>query len=165
MGSRLTGLVALGCALVIACSQEREKPERRVVPAAQYTPKPGDRVTGSLVVDGTPVTDLACRPGARVHIFIEVVTSRGVLRLEDATLSWNDQPLSCDQLDRSWGGGRRPGNDAYWRGTLAFRCAAGVRTFVGDLDIDCGGITPDERAQLDAKRTGLQDEQRDAGPR
>ncbi len=106
---------------------------------------------------------MQCRPGAAVHIFVEVVTPEGVLRFEDQKLAWNGEPLTCARLDRSWGGGRRPGNVAYWRGTLAFDCKAGARTVSGDLSLDCGNITAAERAELDAHRTQLKDDQRGSG--
>ncbi len=134
-------------------------------PPAESTQDPRlGEISGTLFVDKKPVGQLACRPGAAVHIFVEVVSPAGVLRFEDQKLSWKGEPLTCKQLDRSWGGGRRPNNEAYWRGTLAFDCVAGETTVSGNLLLDCGRITPEERAQLDANRKKLQDEQRDAGP-
>ena len=125
-----------------------------------------DVVKGSITVDGKPATLGACKPGHTVHVFVEVVTNLGKLRFEEQQLYWNpiaDAPtrgdkLACDKLDRSWGGGvRMPGDGtAYWRGTLAFSCGA----IAGDLTLDCGNITPTERAQLDGKRKELQDDQR-----
>ena len=45
-------------------------------------------------------------------------------------------------------------------GTLAFACAHDGAPVAGDLVLDCGGITLDERAQLDANRQELRDRQR-----
>ncbi len=120
-------------------------------------------ITGTLTLNGKPVTSMACRAGAAVHIFVDVVTPQGVLRFEDKQLAFAGQPLTCDKLDRSWGGGRRPDNSAYWRGTLAFSCTADKTEIVGDLALDCGNITPAERAQLDGQRKDLREEQRNAG--
>ena len=103
---------------------------------------------------------MVCRPGAAVHIFVDIVTPEGTLRFEDGTLSFGGGgPLECSTLDRSWGGGRRPNNAAYWRGTLAFACRDDAGPITGDLVLDCGNITPEERAALDANRKTLQDEQ------
>ena len=135
-------LLALGC----ACSSS--------------TPP---EITGTLSFGGKAVTSMACRPGAAAHIFVDIVTDEGTLRLEDKQLSLGGEPLVCDKLDRSWGGGRRPDNSAYWRGTLAFTCHAEARgEIVGDLVLDCGKITAEERKQLDGQRTDLRDEQRKA---
>jgi hypothetical protein len=137
--------------------------------AAPVAPR---EITGTLVVDGTPLAIGACRPRASGHVFVEIVTPRGVLRFEDKQLFWQPTlaspdrgaPLTCTRLDRSWGGGSRPDGSAYWRGTLAFDCADGARTVTGDLVLDCGQITPAERAQLDANGQGLREQQRRGAP-
>ena len=121
-----------------------------LVISACSKPAAAPEITGTLSFGGKPVTSLVCRPGAAVHIFVDIVTPVGTLRFEDQKLSLGGEVLACDKLDRSWGGGRRPGNDAYWRGTLAFSCRGGE--IVGDLALDCGHITPEERASLDAQR-------------
>ena len=140
------GLFALAC----ACSSSK--------------PTKNPEITGTLTFNGKAVTSMQCRAGAAVHIFVDIVTPDGVLHLEDKQLSFNGgPPLACDKLDRSWGGGRRPDNSAYWRGTLAFKCVAEKTEIVGDLVLDCGNITPVERAQLDGQRKDLREEQRDAG--
>jgi hypothetical protein len=133
-------LLALGC----ACSSSKP-PE----------------ITGTLSFGGKAVTSMACRPGAAVHIFVDIVTNEGTLRLEDKQLSLGGEPLACDKLDRSWGGGRRPDKTAYWRGTLAFSCRGEAGSeIIGDLVLDCGNITAEERKQLDGQRKDLREEQR-----
>lgn len=139
------GLLALVC----ACSPSK--------------PNKLPEITGTLTLNGKAVTSMSCRAGAAVHIFVDVVTPQGVLRFEDKQLSFAGQPLNCDKLDRSWGGGRRPDNSAYWRGTLAFTCRGEMTEIVGDLVLDCGNITAEERKQLDGQRKDLRDEQRNAG--
>lgn len=150
--------LAVAALVAIGCKDKAAPPAE-----SKQDPRLGE-ISGTLFVDKKPVSQLACRPGAAVHIFVDVVTPAGVLRFEDQKLSWKGELLTCKKLDRSWGGGRRPNNEAYWRGTLAFDCVAGERTVSGNLLLDCGKITPEERAQLDANRKQLQDEQRDAGP-
>ncbi|CAN5907875.1 hypothetical protein BH11MYX2_BH11MYX2_35630 [soil metagenome] len=113
----------------------------------------GDLIKGTLSIDGAPVKEMTCRPGAAVHIFVDVVTPAGTLRVEDGKLAFDDEPLTCEKFERSWGGGRRPDNRAYWRGTLSFACVRGAQHIDGNLDLDCGGITAEERAQLDAQRS------------
>lgn len=134
-------------------------------------PQPGsatgaDRVEGSLLVDGKQATLRACRPGHTQHTFVEVVTSLGKLRFEDAKLYWTADveavspgaELRCDDLRRSWGGGVRTDNSTYWRGKLIFKCS-GPAAVSGTLELDCGGITDAERKQLDANRKDLIDQQ------
>jgi hypothetical protein len=111
---------------------------------------------GELTVDGAPVALRACRPRHAVHTFVEVVSAAGTLRFEDQKAYWNPVPdavtrgaeLACTRLDRSWGGGVRPDGSAYWRGTLDFVCGR----VTAKLTLDCGGITPTERAALDDRR-------------
>ena len=123
-------------------------------------PSKPPEITGTLSFGGKDVTAMTCRPGAAAHIFVDIVTSEGTLRLEDKQLSLGGEPLVCDKLDRSWGGGRRPDNSVYWRGTLAFTCRGELSEIVGDLVLDCGNITPEERKQLDGQRTDMREEQR-----
>ena len=122
-----------------------------------------DVFRGAVVVDGKPVTMTACKPGHSAHVFIEVVTGSGKLRFEDQRLYWNPAPdsitrgdaLTCSKLDRSWGGGNRNNGTSYWRGSLAFACVdeRGAR-FAGDLVLDCGDITAEERTELDRNSHG-----------
>ena len=105
-------------------------------------------VTGTLAVDGAGAKLIACRPGHAVHVFVEVDTAAGTLRFGDGKLAWNGSELACSKLDRSWGGGVRRDGSAYFRGTLAFRCDK----LAGDLSLDCGGITPEEGAELARNR-------------
>ncbi len=156
---------ALLLALLCACG----KPDDQVVEVLGSS-SATDVVKGSLTVDGKAVMLGACKPGHSVHPLVELITSAGKLRFEDQQLYWNaiaDAPtrgdkLTCKKLDRSWGGGvRLPGDGtSYWRGTLWFRCRAeGTGDLVGELELDCGNITPTERAQLDGKRQDLLDKQ------
>jgi hypothetical protein len=105
-------------------------------------------VTGTLTVGGEAARLERCRPGHAVHVFVEIDTTLGVLRFGQGKLHWNGNELSCSKLDRSWGGGLRQDGSAYFRGTLAFRCA----TLEGELTLDCGQITTEERAELDRNR-------------
>lgn len=152
---------ALLLALVCACGGKSDDQVVEVLGSSSAT----DVVKGSLTVDGKAVTLGACKPGHSVHPLVELITSAGKLRFEDQQLYWNpiaDAPtrgdkLTCEKLDRSWGGGvRLPGDGtSYWRGKLWFRCGP----IVGELELDCGNITPTERAQLDGKRQDLLDKQ------
>jgi hypothetical protein len=105
-------------------------------------------VTGTLTVDGAAAQLVACRPGHAVHVFVEVDTSKGTLRFGEGKLAWNGSPLTCSKLDRGWGGGIRRDGSAYFRGALAFRCDR----LEGALSLDCGGITPEEGAELATNR-------------
>ncbi|HET7502624.1 MAG TPA: hypothetical protein VFK02_16500 [Kofleriaceae bacterium] len=126
----------VACALVAACgSSEPAAPAREAIAA---------EVGGSLTVDGAPARLVRCRPGHAVHVFVEVDTSLGTLRFGEGKLWWQGGERTCQQLDRSWGGGVRRDGSAYFRGTLAFRCD----TLAGDLTLDCGGITAAEAGEL-----------------
>jgi len=130
-------------------------------------------VTGTLVVGGESLAPLSCRPGRAAHTFVDVVSPKGVLRFEDRQLFWTGDAnavgaggvLTCTTLDRSWGGGSRPDGSVYWRGILVFECTNAEPPSIlikGDLDLDCGNITADERQQLDGQRENMRDEQRKA---
>jgi hypothetical protein len=130
---------------------------------------PSADVTGTLSVDGKPVTVLECRPGQAVHPFVELITSSGVLRFEDKQLYWNSDrqatsrgaKLTCPKLDRSWGGGSRDDGTRYWRGILMFTCDAPLAVS-GDLQMECGYIGPQDRKELDRMRDEMREEQRKA---
>src|SRR5690242_17738499 len=95
------GRFVVAIALVAGCGRD---------PAKQAGPNP-DVIAGELTVDGRPVALSACRAGHAVHVYVELVTSGGVLRFEDQQLYW--QPdlaavsagrlVACDKLDRTWG--------------------------------------------------------------
>lgn len=129
-------------------------------------------VTGTLTVKGEPVTVTKCRPDRGIDgTYVVLETPKGALRFENKKLWWNgDDPegfapgavLDCTKLDRSWGGGFRKDGTSYFRGTLDFDCHDGPNTYVGKLTVDCGNITPEERASLDKQRKDLQDEQKAA---
>jgi hypothetical protein len=136
VGDRWLVVACLGTCLAGACG----KPE----PEASQ----GPGVTGTLAINGAPVQLVRCRPGHAVHVFVEIDTTFGTLRFGEGKLSWQGGALTCQKLDRSWGGGVRRDGSAYFRGTLAFRC--GLLT--GDLALDCGEITPEEGADLARNR-------------
>lgn len=104
-------------------------------------------MTGTLTVDGAPALLRRCQPFHQTHTFIEVDTSLGTLRFENKQAYWNGDLLACTRLDRSWGGGVRADGTAYWRGTLDLACGR----VVAKLKLDCGAITPAERAALDRR--------------
>lgn len=130
-----------------------------------------DIVKGELFVDGKRTTLDECRPGRAVHTFVEVATPVGKLRLEDGRAYWHSHPksplrgdeLSCEKLDRSWGGGTRTDGTSYWRGTIDLRCTAPV-ALKGRLELECGNITADERRQLDGNRKDFLDKQSGSQP-
>ncbi|MGE0868284.1 MAG: hypothetical protein AB7P03_06975 [Kofleriaceae bacterium] len=137
---------------VIACGVgacERDAPRPR--PSA----KRSDIMAGPLVVDRVPHDIAACQPGHTDHVFVEAVTDAGVLRFDQQKLYWRSpgapapgQELTCERLDRSWGGGTRKDGTSYWRGWLDVVCAGPPR-IEGKLKLDCGGITAKERFELD----------------
>jgi hypothetical protein len=114
--------------------------------ARSTTPSP--EVTGTLTVDDQRVVVAACRPRHGVHVFVELETREGTLRFGEGKLFWNGTELACTRLERSWGGGIRADDSAYFRGTLAFSCGK----VAGDLTLDCGAISADERGELDKNR-------------
>jgi hypothetical protein len=158
--------VLLVLVLVAACGSKGSDDPARTRGSGRLS-SPTDVVKGSLSVDGQPLALVACATGHVDHVFAEVVTVSGKLRFEDQALFWNPDPaagvrgdrLDCEKLDRSWGGGNRLDGTSYFRGTLAFRCTLGKVPVVGDLTLDCGNITPDERTQLDGNRKELLDKQ------
>jgi hypothetical protein len=147
---------------VVACGNEKKPP--------------APEVSGSLSLDGKPLTVSSCRAGRGVTTYVEVLTVQGKLRFEDKQLFWatdvaaragsraNDRgdKLECQKLDRSWGGGMRPDGTAYFRGHLIFACRGPAGAVTGDLMIDCGRITAEERASLDKNRTDMLSERCDA---
>ena len=170
MGARRTaGTLALPALAMLAgaCGSKAAAPASR-------------EVTGTLVIGGATVTVTKCRPDHGLSTYVVLENAKGAVRFEDKRMYWNPDdtegftgghPLDCTRLDRSWGGGVRADGTAYFRGTLAFDCAytgggagAGKATKItGDLTVDCGNITAEERAQLDGHRKDLRDEQhRDA---
>lgn len=161
---------ALLLAALVACGKSDESVVE-VLGSASAT----DVVKGSLTVGGKAVTLGACKPGHSVHPLVELITSAGKLRFEDQQLYWNPVAdviagrgdlLTCEKLDRSWGGGvRLPGDGtSYWRGKLWFRCGAPTGEIAGEIELDCGNITAAERAQLDGKRQDLLDKQHGSQP-
>ena len=140
------------------------------VACGKSAPARPPEVTGTLSVGGEGLSPLACRPGRAAHAFVDVVSPKGILRFADRALFWTADvhaigagtELACTKLDRSWGGGSRPDGSSYWRGILVFECTLGATVVRGDLDLDCGNITAEERQQLDGQRENMRDEQRKA---
>ena len=117
---------------------------------------PSREVTGALELDGKPLDITRCAAGRGVTTYVELITASGKLRFEDKQLFWSasdpgrGEPLQCDKLDRSWGGGLRKDGTSYFRGHLIFVCRGpSGQSITGDLQLDCGAITADERQQLD----------------
>lgn len=132
-----------------------------VLVACNSTKASAPEITGTLVIAGKDVSSkMQCKPGAAVHIFVDIVTPEGTLRFEDQKLSMNGEVLACDKLDRKWNGARRPDGTAYWRGTLAFDCTAEPGRITGDLDLACGHLTLEERAALDRADRELEEQKR-----
>lgn len=160
--------VFIACALLASCSN---KASDHSSSGGSDVSASGDIVKGTLSIDGAPVTDLVCRPGAAVHVFLDVVSSKGTLHVEDGKLAWDGEPLTCEKFERSWGGGRHlnsdgsPSASAYWRGTLSFACVRGSQKIEGSLELDCGGITAEERASLDKNRQQTLENQNSVGPK
>jgi len=126
-------------------------------------------VTGTFEAKGAAVTITKCRTDHDVDgTYVVMETPSGALRFTNRKLWWNgDDPegfapgavLDCPKLDRSWGGGLRKDGTSYWRGTLVFDCHDGPNTYKGDLTLDCGNITAEERASLDKQRTEMRQQQ------
>jgi len=154
----------------VACSNKSDPDQGSAASGSAPPAATPDVLRGSISVDGEAATLTACRPGHAVHTYVDVATSKGTLRFEDGRLYWQQdssavsrgEELACDKLDRSWGGGFRTDGTAYWRGTLAFACR-GPATIAGDLTLDCGHITAEERSQLDGNRARALDERRGSG--
>jgi hypothetical protein len=142
--------------LVAACS------EKKPPPAAKR------EVEGTLSLDGKPLTVTQCRAGRGVTTYVDLVTAEGKLRFEDAKLFWSrdatvagrgDQ-LECKKLDRSWGGGLRRDQTSYFRGHLMFNCVGPAGPITGDVMVDCGNTTFEERQQLDENARKFREEQK-----
>jgi hypothetical protein len=148
--------------LLVGCRDEPTPKQQAITPP---TGGPPDVLSGMIVEAGVSITPTACRVVRETVLVVEVITPRGTLRFANAQLVWKGSVLACTKLDRSWGGGSRSDGTHYWRGMLDFVCgpvteaSEAVRPsrardgmITGKLELDCGGITPTERAQLDANR-------------
>jgi hypothetical protein len=158
---KLALLVALA-----GCNTNFDPPPSNQVVEVPGRPSPSDKLFGNLMIGNDNAALKACRPGHRERVFVEVDTSLGKLRFDEMQLYYNPSAtadrgdaLDCKRLDRSWGGGIRSDGTAYWRGTLDFTCMRGGTPIVGKLDLDCGAITIEERAQLDQNRNDMKREQ------
>jgi len=144
----------LAALALVACSSSKEPSGDRGSSGSA-----GDHTTGTLTIDGTAVAMTGCRAGSETSVFVEVATPRGSLRFQDRTLSWKTERglerLRCEPLPTNkaiWGGGARADRTAYFVGELKFTCAGAIGTIDGDLDLECGHITYEERALLHTNR-------------
>lgn len=129
---------------------------------AQRPPVP-DRIEGTLTLDGEPLAIVRCRPGHEDTVYVDLVTAAGALRFvsgQSEQMYWNPRPdanvrgapIPCSIPHRSWGGARRDDGRAYFRGELAFSCRGTPGEFAGKVSLECGNISPLERALLDDGR-------------
>ena len=140
---------------LVACGSEKKPPP------------PSPEVRGTLSLDGKPLAITQCRAGRGVTTYVELTTAAGKLRFEDKQLYWappgeplRGDLLACDKLDRSWGGGLRGDGTSYFRGHLIFVCRGPQgQPLTGDVQVDCGGITAAERAELDKNRDEMRKQQ------
>lgn len=136
-----------------------------------------DRYVGALSLDGKPLEITRCRPGHNESqaIHLDLVTTAGVLRFVPYVpqMRWNPKPdstepgapIECTDLQRSWGGGNRPDGTTYFRGRLIFYCKFGTSVIAGDVNVDCGNITPLERKLLDENQKKNRDKVSTPPPR
>jgi hypothetical protein len=157
--------VRAGAALVllVACGGKTEDP-----------PAPASPVTGKLLVAGAEQQIVSCEPGrtATQHTFVALATRVGSLRFENQMLHWSSDgtgktrgdALTCEKLERSWWAGGDSPSTYYWLGSLAFRCRSSAGEITGDLELSCGKVTAEGRAQLDKQRDALRRQQAPAVP-
>jgi hypothetical protein len=150
----------LAALAVVACSSGKDPGGGSGSGSAPTPPSAGDHMTGTLAIDGTAVAMTVCRPGSDKTIFVEVATPKGSLHFQDRSIAWivdgARQNLACDPLPTNkaiWGGGVRGDGTVYFRGELKFTCKGAIGVVDGDLNLECGRITADERTKLDANRT------------
>jgi len=158
-----------GCvALAAACSGKKDDDAPPPAPGSGevVAPRPvvPDRIEGTLTRDGQPLEIVRCRPGHAGTVYVDLVTAAGALRFVSGDadhMYWNPRPeanergasLDCSIPHRSWGGARRDEDGtAYFRGELAFECQGAAGAFRGKVSLDCGNISPLERALLDDGR-------------
>jgi hypothetical protein len=156
---RRPALVLLGVAWACGC-KGREAADEKAAPR----PVVPDKIEGTLALDGTPLPIVGCRPGHDGTVYVDLVTASGALRFvsgESEQMYWNPRPdanvrgapVACSIPHRSWGGTRRPEDGTtYFRGELAFSCRGAAGEFVGKVSLECGNISPHERALLDDGR-------------
>ena len=158
---------ACSAALLAACSgkqadEEKPPPPMRVDAAPRLIVP--DKIEGTLALDGRPLEILRCRPGHEGTVYVDLVTAAGALRFvsgETERMFWNPRPeanergapIECSIPHRSWGGTRRPEDGTtYFRGELAFSCRGVPGAIEGKVSLECGNISPFERALLDDGR-------------
>lgn len=132
-------------------------------PTGSASGSSSDKLVGTFSVGGVAQELVACKPGTtpdQDHTYVVVTTPNGALRFELAQLYWSADPtgksqgehLSCEKLDRSYRSRNRDNGSTIWLGMLDFRCTSHAGAVTGKLELDCGNITPTERAQLEADR-------------
>ena len=175
MRPQALALLAIACA--VAC-EGKKSDEAKPAKPADAAPRPvvPDKIEGTLTLDGKPLEIVKCRPGHEDTVYVDLVTSAGVLRFVSGQASrmyWNPgpdrsergAPIECSIPHRSWGGARRPEDGtAYFRGELAFTCDGPAGELVGKVSLECGNISPFERSLLDDGRRRRREAQDRAGP-
>jgi hypothetical protein len=163
----LAAVAAFALALAPACKDRQDRGAgaasgSAAADPAQRPPVP-DRIEGTLTLDGQPLAIARCRPGHEDTVYVDMVTAAGALRFvsgQSEQMYWNPrpdanvrgEPIPCSIPHRSWGGARRDDGTAYFRGELAFSCRGAPGALVGKLSLECGNISPLERALLDDGR-------------
>jgi hypothetical protein len=157
--------IAGATAWAIACKGKKSDEAATRGPAdAAARPAVPDQIEGTLTLDGKPIEIVKCRPGHQDTVYVDLVTAAGALRFvsgEPTRMFWNPRPdanergapIDCSIPHRSWGGARRPEDGTtYFRGELAFTCRGPAGELAGKVSLECGNISPLERALLDDGR-------------
>ncbi len=169
---RPRGLASL---VALLCACEGKPPAGDPAGGAPPRPAVPDRIEGTLALDGKPLAITGCRPGHQGTVYVDLVTAAGALRFvggEAERMFWNPRPdanergapIECSIPHRSWGGTRRQDGTTYFRGELAFACRGPAGALDGKVSLECGNITPLERALLDDGRRRRREAQERRAP-